>query len=171
MSQILAFQQKVFEFLQPHLVHVPLLFSAKGSIVVMFLIVYMSKYVQVGLSLILSGFYDNVQASFRVGGKGTKKDTWREKTVQRAFNAHQNQWEAFIGFSIAVILALINIKDTAELDILVNAFIISRVVYNVVYVLAFNPPLSILRSVVWLTGISIVFRIFYLSVSDVHYHA
>lgn len=166
---MLGFYEKIHHFIEPHLVHVPLLFNAKGSIVAMFLMVYLSKYVQLGLSLLLLQRYDNVQATFRVGAKKGGKDNWQERVVQRAFSAHQNQWEAFIGFSSAVILALNSVKDTTELDILVNAFIFTRVMYNVVYLLAFNAPLSVIRSVVWLTGITIIFRIFALSVGDINY--
>jgi uncharacterized MAPEG superfamily protein len=168
---MLAFIEKAYQILEPNLVHVPLLFSAKGALVAMFILVYISKYIQIGLSFLLLARYDQVQASFRIGLKKGGKDSWQERTVQRAFSAHENHWEAFIGFSVATLLALQNVKDTAELDVLVNAFLLVRAAYNVVYILAFNVPLSLIRSSVWLAGAVIIFKIFSLSVGDMTYSA
>lgn len=168
-AQIIQVYAKFFEFIQPHLDKVPLLFNVKGSIVVMFLIVYTSKYLEILLSFLLLQFYDNVQhgGSKKTSGKGT----WQERLVHRAFCAHNNQWEAFIGFTAAVFMALQTVNDQKELTVLVNAFILVRLVYNVVYILAFNAPLSAIRSGVWAVGLTIIMRIFALAVADVNYKA
>lgn len=50
-----------------------------------------------------------------------------------------------------------------ELNLLCNAFLIIRVIYNIVYILAFNIPLSTIRSAVWTVGLAIIFRIFTLA--------
>lgn len=169
MSSQLQIYAKFFEFIQPHLDKVPILFNVKGSIVVMLLIVYNAKFLQIGLSFILLQYYDNVQHG--TNKKTTGKGTWQERLVHRAFCAHNNQWEAFIGFSAAVLLALNTLKDQKELLVLVNAFLFVRVAYNIVYILAFNAPLSAIRSAIWAVGLTIIMRIFALSVANVNYTA
>ncbi len=59
--------------------------------------------------------------------------------------------------------------NQAELALLGNAFLCARVLYNVVYILAFNVPLSILRSAVWSLGLAILLKIFSLAVPDINY--
>lgn len=161
----------IYAAIQPHLVQVPLLFSAKGAIVGMFGLIYASKFAQALLSLLLLQRYDNVQATFRVGSKKGGKDSWQERTVQRAWNAHLNHWEAFTGFAVAMILALIAVKDTTELTVLANAFILIRVAYNAAYILAFNAPLSMIRSAIFVAGMVILVKIFALGVPAILNHA
>ncbi len=86
----------------------------------------------------------------------------------RALSAHNNHFEAFIGFSAAVLLCLVK-KDTdlAELTILCNGFIFVRILYNIVYLIAFNAPLSVVRTGVFSVGIIIVLRIFTLGAGDI----
>ena len=90
--------------------------------------------------------------------------TWQERTVARAYNAHSNHWEAFTGFAVAMILALINNVKEQDLAPLANAFLFVRVIYNIVYILAFNIPLSGARSAIFSIGIILIFRIFSLAV-------
>ncbi len=153
---------------------VPLRFSVAGSIFAMLCIVYGSKYVQAILSLVLTQKYDNVQASYRYGKKldGTLR-TWQEKMVERAYSAHQNQWEAFTAFSVAALVAILKAPESLlnkEILILTNAFLLIRVIYNFVYVIAFNTPLSLIRSSVWMVGGLIVVKIFLLSIGNVYHH-
>jgi uncharacterized MAPEG superfamily protein len=153
-----------FKFLEPHLAHVPVTFDAYECVVAMFALVYASKFLQAGLSFVLLGKYDNVQANYRNGGFEGK--SWRHKAVQRAYNAHQNHWEAFTAFGIAMALALTKVGPERhhELALLGNAFLLQRVAFNAVYIVAFNEPLSFVRSSVWLVGVVLVVRIFTVAV-------
>ena len=96
---------------------------------------------------------------------------WKTATIQRAYNAHCNQLEAFAGFSAATLLALSNAKLSehalSEITQLANAFLYVRLLYNAAYILAFNRPLSAVRSAVFTVGIVIVFKIFALAGADV----
>lgn len=149
----------IYTFIAPHLKSIPLTFTPAGSIGAMLAVVYASKSVHAILSFALLQKYDNVQASFRYN---TGKDSWQAKTVQRAYSAHSNHWEAFAGFSVAMLLALQRAPagSEEELKLLGNAFLVSRVVYNAAYVLAFNEPLSFVRSSMFMVGIALVVRIF-----------
>jgi uncharacterized MAPEG superfamily protein len=151
---------------RPYLDHLPVHFTLEGCIVVMYAIVYFSKYLQIGMSFLLLQNYDNVQGAYKYGPKDEKDRNWRTKAVQRAYAAHCNHWEAFAGFSIAVMLAMLKTPDQrAELTILANAFIHIRILYNAVYVLAFNEPLSYARTAVFFVGWAIIFRIFAIAVA------
>jgi uncharacterized MAPEG superfamily protein len=153
-----------YKFLAPHFKSLPQLYSAEESIAAMLAIVYLSKFVQAGLSFLLIKKYDNVQATYR---HGTREDrSWQAKTVERAYNAHLNHWEAFTAFSIAMILAIVKASNArAELTLLGNAFLYVRVLYNAVYVLAVNEPLSFVRSSVFFVGFVIIVRIFTIAVT------
>ena len=162
---MISFAVNMYEVLKPYLQQLPVHFSLEGSIVAMFLILYGSKFLQVGLSFLLLKKYDNVQNQARYGGNVTKTSTWQEKTVQRAYSAHSNHWEAFTAFSIAVLLAVVKAPGQRdELTMLANAFVHVRIIYNVVYILAFNEPLSAIRSSVWTVGWVIILRIFTIAI-------
>lgn len=97
---------------------------------------------------------------------------WKTAAIQRAYNAHCNQLEAFAGFSAATLLALSNAAKLSEhalseITQLANAFLYVRLLYNAAYILAFNRPLSAVRSAVFTVGIVIVFKIFALAGADV----
>ena len=154
--------------LQLPFAQVPVL-STKAAVAAMFGLVYVSKFLQAFLSIILLGSYDNVQATYRTKG-ADKASTFLQRLVNRAYNAHQNQIEAFIGFSVAVCLALLSGVRETELAPLANAFLAVRVVYNVVYILAFNAPLSFVRSAVFTVGVIITIRIFQLAVGNDMYY-
>jgi uncharacterized MAPEG superfamily protein len=72
-------------------------------------------------------------------------------------------------FTAAMLLAFTSKTpiDATELQFLANAFIFVRIAYIISYVLAFNAPLSGIRSAIWLTGVGIVLRIFSLSVGSI----
>jgi len=168
---MLAYFATAYEYIKPHLQNVPLHYSLEGSVVAMVMIIYLSKFLHAGLSFMLLRKYDNIQASYRYGNKVTGA-TWEERTVQRAYSAHQNHWEAFILFAAAIILSLVTkAGDRDELTRLANAFLYVRLIYNFVYILAFNTPLSALRSSVWTVGVVILFRIFAIAVEDIKYQA
>lgn len=156
-------------FVNPYLVHVPVVFTTPGSIIAMLFVVYLAKILQVLLSIVLTAKYDNVQSSHRAAsseGKDGKKLGFGAKTVQRAWNAHQNSWEAFAAFTAAVLLALQTVGDSKELNILANAFVFVRFAYNFVYILAFNDFLAVFRGVTFVVGLGFVLQIFALAVGD-----
>ncbi|RYG63530.1 MAPEG family protein [archaeon] len=164
----MAFVQKIYDLsVAPYLKDVPLIYSAEGCIVAMFFLVYASKLVHVLVSVLLTAKYDNVQSSHRYSGKNDGTWTWQRLATQRAFNAHQNQWEAFLAFGLSMLLALHQHVDRTALTQLGNAFLCVRVLYNVVYVLAFNLPLSVVRSAVWGVGFSILLKILSLAVPSI----
>ena len=169
-STKMVLDKYAYPYLQPLLAKFPVLVSSpEHALPAMLLIVYGSKLVHATLSFLLVGKYDNVNASYRLGGGASSgsKPTWQSKVLVRAYNAHSNHWEAFTGFSVAVMsaLRLSPGSQTHELTILANAFIGVRLLYNVVYIIAYNEPLSFLRSAVWFAGIVITLRIFTLSLS------
>ena len=112
-------------------------------------------------SLLLLNNYDNVNATYKIAA--SEEEDWKQKTVSRAYNAHLNSWEAFNGFAAAVALALQANVDSKALTKLCNAFLVARSAYVVIYPLAYNLPLSIIRSGVFSVGITVVGRIFCLS--------
>lgn len=149
----------------PNLKSIPLTFTPAGSIGAMLAVVYVSKLVHGVLSVALLQKYDNVQASYRYS---TNKGSWQAKMVQRAYSAHSNHWEAFAGFSVAMLLALQKAPagSAEELQMLANAFLVSRVAYNAAYVLAFNEPLAVIRSSMFAIGLAIVVRIFTIAIGN-----
>jgi uncharacterized MAPEG superfamily protein len=168
-----------YDRIRPFLSKIPVRYSLEGCVVMMFMVVYLSKGIQMGLSFLLTAGYDNVQAQHRYGPSSSnsgKRDSWQSKLIQRSFNAHLNHWEAFIGFSSAVFLTLITgaAKTTAartELTVLANAFVVIRVLYTFAYIAAFNYPLSFIRSSIWFAGIVIVVKMFCLAVPQIHVSA
>ena len=149
----------------------PVLFSTKQSIVVMFGIMAGSKILHLILSYALLKKYDNTQASYRSGGLSgksalSKDDEWKGKLIQRSYNAHLNHIEAFIGLSAAILMSLtssLSVAATSEIHQLANAFIIIRIIYNIVYIFAANEALSYIRSSVFLYGFLMNLKIFVLS--------
>jgi uncharacterized MAPEG superfamily protein len=144
-------------------------FTTPGSLVAMLLVTYGAKFLQVILSIVLLSKYDNVQASHRASngeGKDGKKPGFGAKMVQRAWNSHQNSWEAFATFSAAVLLALNTVGDSVNLNILANAFVIVRIAYVFVYIAAFNDLLAIVRSLTWVVSFGLVLQIFAMAIGD-----
>lgn len=153
----------------PYLVHVPILFTTPGTVVAMFINVYIAKVFQVLLAVLLVGKYDNVQASHRAAsavGKDGKKPGFGAKMVQRAWNAHMNSWEAFAGFTAAVLLALNVAGDSPELRVLANAFVIVRFAYTLIYIVAFNDLLALVRGGAFALGLSLLLQIFVVAAGD-----
>jgi len=153
----------VFSAIQPHLKHLPLHFSTAECLFIAFALVYLSKVLHVSLSYMLDGKYDMVQAGYRSGGGAVIT----HKAVSRAYNAHCNAIEAFVGFSVAVLLALKLKGDSEELRVLANAFVYVRLVYNGVYIIAENSALAVVRSAVFTVGLVFVLKIFSLAVGGV----
>jgi uncharacterized MAPEG superfamily protein len=165
-----------YDRVRPFLSKIPIRYSLEGCVVMMFLIVYLSKFLQIGLSYLFTLDYDNVQAGHRYASSssgGKKEASWQSKLLQRAYSAHLNHWEAFIGFSSAVFLILLTgaaktSSARAELTLLANAFVVIRVIYNFVYLIAFNLPLSLIRSSVWFAGMVIIVKMFSLAVPQIY---
>lgn len=67
----------------------------------------------------------------------------------RAVAAHQNSFEALLIFGIAVLTALVTSHVSLMTENLAIAFIVSRVVYHILYLLNW----AILRSTVWAIGL------------------
>lgn len=158
---------KILELGAPYLDKMPILFTTQGALFAMFISLYFSKALHVLCSVLLLAKYDNVQASFRYTESG-QKNGFALRTVQRAYNAHINQWEAFAGFSAAVLLVLQADQNTLEVTRLANAFIFVRLIYNFVYIFAFNTALSTIRSAVWLVGLAILVRIFTIGAGELN---
>lgn len=161
----MALAGKLMGYLEPHLDKVPFKFTVLGSIGGALCLVYVAKAFHVVLSVLLAGGYDNVQASFRTSSGQSKNESgaWKKKTIARAFNAHNNSWEAFTAFAVAVLMALVAGKEGDELTKLCNAFLLVRSTYIIVYILAFNLPLSVIRSAVFGAGFMITLQIMLLA--------
>lgn len=133
-------------------------------VIIMLVMVYVSKLLQALLSLLLLRKYDNVNSTYRYAKESQKHRSFASDLVQRAYNAHANQWEAFIGFSVATLFAYVTkTNGNKEVIQLCNLFILIRLVYNIVYILAFNIAFSVVRSSVWTLGIIAVFRMLLIS--------
>eukprot|EP01031_Cornospumella_fuschlensis_P006591 gene6591-8197_t len=79
----MAFAQKIYDIsVAPYLKDVPLIYSAEGSLVAMFMLVYVSKIVHALTSLLLTAKYDNVQSSHRYSGKSDGTWTWQRLAAQ-----------------------------------------------------------------------------------------
>jgi uncharacterized MAPEG superfamily protein len=66
----------------------------------------------------------------------------------RAVAAHQNSFESLIIFSTAVLTALVTQHTSFTIQILALVYIVSRVIYHVLYLLNW----ASLRSLVWFVG-------------------
>lgn len=153
--------------LKPLLDKTPLLFSTKGGVFAMFLVIYFAKAMHVLCSVLLVKKYDNVQCNHANTPGGVEGNTLRNvRTTQRALNAHKNSWEAFISLSVAVLLALQQGKDSPELQRIVNLFVFVRVAYIFVYIIAYNEALSLIRSAVFAVGMILLVQIFTIGAGD-----
>ena len=153
------------KFLKPLMSTVPLTFTPIGSIVAMFVIVYLSKIQHVMYSIVLTRKYDLVNASYR---NDNQKSTWNTEIIKRAYNAHQNNWEAFISYSIAMILILQQNISSNEINQLCNLFIIVRITYSLIYPLAFAVPLAMIRSGVFTIGIITIMKLFFIAAPSLY---
>ncbi|OUW00182.1 MAG: hypothetical protein CBD16_06870 [Betaproteobacteria bacterium TMED156] len=97
--------------------------------------------------------YDNKNPRAWLG----KQDGFR----LRAYNAQKNSWEAFIWFSIAILLTEIEgISNLFQVQILSLAYILLRLLYIAAYVLNF----SLLRTLFWSTAFIINISIFIIAI-------
>ena len=150
------------KFINPYLTHVPLILSPIGTLFVMYIIVYLSKLQHAMYSILFTQKYDIVNASYRNGN--SNKKTLLEQVVVRAYNAHANNWEALIGYSIPVIIILQQNISSNEINQLCNLFIGVRIAYTILYPLAFAVPISIIRSGVFTIGFAIILKLFSIAV-------
>lgn len=165
----MASLDSIYNAMLPAYQHIPLMFTTRGALVASFLSIYFSKFLQVQLSYILLSGYDlvNPRSSDVADKKGV--NTWQAKTVARAWSGHSNQWEAFMGFAVALLLALrVRGSEDPELNKLANDFVFIRLAYLIVYILAFNTPLSVVRSAVWFLGLGITLKIFAIGAGQVY---
>lgn len=88
---------------------------------------------------------------------------WKDAAISRALGAHNNSWEAFIGFSAAVLMAIVGQVEVPDLLLMVNAFLWIRIVYVPVYVFSFNTLLSTVRSAVFVAGLAVTLKIMQVS--------
>ncbi|MFT5162208.1 MAG: putative MAPEG superfamily protein [Alteromonadaceae bacterium] len=88
-------------------------------------------------------------AMFRLGGYDNKHPRAQQGDLTdfgaRALAAHQNAFEALIVFAVAAITAIATNNVSGSVEIAAVAFVISRVAYNVFYLI----NLDVLRSSVW----------------------
>lgn len=83
-----------------------------------------------------------------------------EGAAKRANWAQQNSWEVNPAFFAAVIIAqMVGTLAQGTLDTLAIAFVISRVLYGLLYIW----DLALLRSLVWFVGLAIIVALFVLS--------
>lgn len=149
------------KYIDPMLSHVPIFFTPIGSIGAMFSLVYLSKLQHAVYSFLFTFRYDLVNASYRYGSKSKR---WNDQIEQRAYNAHANNWEAFIGYSVAVILIIQSKIKSIEIDQLCNLFILVRIAFTIIYPLAFAVPLSMLRSSIFVLGLGIIVKLFVIAI-------
>lgn len=74
----------------------------------------------------------------------------------RAFAAHQNSWEALALFTAALVVAWHNGANPVRVDQLAMAFVATRVVYGLFYLLNW----ASLRSLTWFAGIICIVWLF-----------
>lgn len=83
-----------------------------------------------------------------------------EGAKKRAYNAHQNGFEAFPAFAAAVILAEQAGGAQGTIDLLAMVFVAARVVHGLLYI----ADLASLRSVVWSIGLGCVLALFAMAI-------
>jgi uncharacterized MAPEG superfamily protein len=93
-------------------------------------------------------------------GEHVKDVTVKDK-LARLYSAHLNGLEASFLFSSCVALGFATGVDGVTLDSAASTFIIARLVYNGVYEWADTSRKALLRSVVWVVGLSATFSIPY----------
>ena len=79
----------------------------------------------------------------------------------RAHAAHQNAWEALAMFTSAIVVAGQAGGSSPWINGLAITFVVTRVVYGVLYV----ANLATLRSLVWFVGVACVVSMFFVSVN------
>jgi uncharacterized MAPEG superfamily protein len=102
----------------------------------------------VGVAKILGGKYDNHDPRSRAAQY--------EGMPKRAYSAHQNSYEAFPLFAVAVLLAEMKGAPRGLVDQLAMLFIAARLGYIFCYVMDW----ATLRSVSWFVGLASAIAIF-----------
>ncbi|WP_018700071.1 MAPEG family protein [Amorphus coralli] len=74
---------------------------------------------------------------------------------RRAFAAHQNSWEAFLVFAVAVIVAEMNAGPQGAINALALVFVVVRVAYIAAYLKGVGTIRSGLWTAGWLLSIAI----------------
>jgi uncharacterized MAPEG superfamily protein len=158
---------KIYNVAAPVVAKIPVVFTARGAVVATFLLIFVAKTCQVQMHYILTPKkgYNNVNPRILENDQ-----SWQSKAIARARSAQDNSWEAFIGFTAAMLMALTanhTVVDPIELQQLANAFVFVRLAYIVTYIFAFNAPLSGIRSAIWLVGLGIILKIFAISCGNI----
>lgn len=119
-------------------------------VLICFGLAYLSKMPVALAQLRQPGGYDNSSPR----GQQAELTGWG----QRALAAHHNAFEAFATFAAAVVIAHLGGADATWSAWLAIAFVVARVLYNVLYIL----DLTKLRSAVWMVGFAATGALFVL---------
>lgn len=93
-------------------------------------------------------------AMARIDGRGYDNRNPREQQAAlkgwgaRALAAHQNMFEAFPVFAAGVLVTQVTNVQGMTIDLLAGLFIVTRVLYTVLYLI----DLHAMRSLVWMVG-------------------
>ncbi len=77
----------------------------------------------------------------------------------RAKSAHDNSWEAFAPFAVAISLAIYTGVKSDLIDQIAVTFIVSRFIYGLLYIFDYATA----RSIVWFIGLSCTAALYYLA--------
>ena len=113
------------------------------------------------LSSLLSTPRDNVHPRLTA-----TSGEWKDLTVHRALAAFQNNLEGFAMFTAVVLLGMVSLgpKTNAAFAQLCNLYLASRIAYTLVYIIAYNTPLSGARSAVFFVGFIALLRMMTMSI-------
>lgn len=81
-----------------------------------------------------------------------------------------NQWEAFVSFSIAMLLCLVQQSDWSTISSLGNHFLAVRVMYNIAYILGSHPAVAVIRTAIFTVGVILIAEIFYVGCGNMMYY-
>ncbi|GBB84421.1 hypothetical protein RclHR1_01100013 [Rhizophagus clarus] len=89
------------------------------------------------------------------------QDIWRK--AKRCEAAHQNGLETFPIFATAVIAANITGVPTSTVNALSTSYIVSRIIYNSIYINNESTRLANFRTLVWAASMGISFSLYILA--------
>jgi len=116
-----------------------------------------------GSVLSKAGEYNNVQPRSNIARLSEKKDISPELVARaaRMEGAHLNGLENLPFFGLAVLAGNYAGVDNPTLNKVSGLYILTRILYNYIYITNTTQRASVFRSVIWMTSLSFPFYLFF----------
>mmetsp|Transcript_10969 Transcript_10969/g.15250 ORF Transcript_10969/g.15250 Transcript_10969/m.15250 type:complete len:194 (-) Transcript_10969:138-719(-) len=145
-----------FDKMKPHLEKIPYFdqftFTPINSLLIAVFIIYAAHMLQASCA-ILSGTFSAINPR----GQATKSEPGFFERLAKFFkNAHENSLEGFIFYAVGVVLCTIKPVDEGLFQRICVLYIVTRILYVLIYGLHILPglkyPISLVRSSIWFTN-------------------